>query len=124
MRAVLPTLRRRARSPTAILNHYRFYGFGPAGARGTLHSRYAGRGDHRHASHFGGDVAQTWESLRFLVYFTATAANAPACWWGHEMMRAGGGADDASELFTRVNQFGAWSPVFTSWGNDGSNNDW
>ena len=111
--------------PTAALNHYRFYNFSAApGLRGTQHSRYAGRGDHRHTSHFGGDVGQAWESLRFLIYFTATAANAPACWWGHEMMRAGGSVDDSAELFTRVNQFGAWSPIFTAWGNTGSNDDW
>jgi alpha-glucosidase (family GH31 glycosyl hydrolase) len=111
--------------PTAMINHYRFYNFSvAAGTRGTYHSRYAGRGDHRHSSHFGGDVDQTWESLRFMIYFTATAANAPACWWGHEMMRNGGGINDNSELFTRVNQFGAWSPIFTSWGNVGENNDW
>ena len=40
------------------------------------------------------------------------------------MMRQGGGINDNSELFTRVNQFGAWSPIFTSWGNGGENNDW
>jgi alpha-glucosidase (family GH31 glycosyl hydrolase) len=111
--------------PTALLNHYRFYNFTTApGTRGTYHSRYAGRGDHRHASHFGGDVLQNWDSLRFLIFFTASAANAPVCFWGHEMMRDGGGIDDNSELFTRVNQYGAWSPIFTSWGNVNSNNDW
>lgn len=111
--------------PTAMINHYRFYNFSVApGTRGTYHSRYAGRGDHRHSSHFGGDVDQTWESLRFMIYFTATAANAPACWWAHEMMRNGGAINDNSELFTRVNQMGAWSPIFTSWGNSGQNNDW
>lgn len=40
------------------------------------------------------------------------------------MMRNGGGINDNSELFTRVNQMGAWSPIFTSWGNSGQNNDW
>jgi hypothetical protein len=111
--------------PTAALNHYRFYNFSAApGIRGSTHSRYAGRGDHRHASHFGGDVNQVWDSLRFMIFFTATAANAPACWWGHEMMRNGGGVGDNAELFTRVNQFGAWSPIFTSWGNTGEDNDW
>jgi len=59
-----------------------------------------------------------------MLYFTATAANAPACWWGHEMMRAGGSATDSEELFLRVNQMGAWGPTFTSWGNGGQNNDW
>ena len=115
--------------PTALLNHYRFYSCLPAGGsggstRGTQHSRYAGRGDHRHASAFGGDVAETWQSLAFMVDFTKTAANAPLCWWGHEMMRSGGGVNDSSELFARTNQFGAWSPIFTSWGNGGQNNDW
>ena len=111
--------------PTAMINHHRFYNFSSApGTRGSTHSRYAGRGDHRHTSHFGGDVAQTWESLRFMLFFTATAANAPACWWGHEMMRNGGGVTDNEELFLRVNQMGAWGPTFTSWGNGGQNNDW
>lgn len=111
--------------PTAMLNHYRFYSCSPAaGTRGTIHSRYAGRGDHRHTSHFGGDVDETWASLAFMVDFTKTAANAPACWWGHEMMRNGGGINDSSELFVRTNQFGAWSPIFTSWGNSGENNQW
>jgi alpha-glucosidase (family GH31 glycosyl hydrolase) len=112
--------------PTAILNHYRFYnctGSG-RGTRGTLHSRYAGRGDHRHTSHFGGDVDESWASLQFMIDFTKTAANAPACWWGHEMMRQGGGINQNSELFVRTNQFGAWSPTFTSWGNSGENNFW
>ena len=113
--------------PTALLNHYRFYSChnsAAPNARGTLHSRYGGRGDHRHTSHFGGDVVESWPSLAFMVYFTKTAANAPACWWGHEMMRAGGGINDNSELFVRTNQFGAWGPIFTSWGNGGENNIW
>jgi alpha-glucosidase (family GH31 glycosyl hydrolase) len=108
--------------PTALLNHHRFYSCRPAdGMRGTLHSRYAGRGDHRHTSAFGGDVNESWESLRFMIDFTKTAANAPLCWWGHEMMRQGGGINDNSELFVRTNQFGSWSPIFTSWGNGGEN---
>ena len=38
-------------NPTAVLNHYRFYTCKPsADSRGTLHSRYSGRGDHRHTS--------------------------------------------------------------------------
>lgn len=108
-----------------MLNHYRFYNCTPApGFRGTHHSRYSGRGDHRHTSAFGGDVQQTWESLQFMIDFTKTAANAPLCWWGHEMMRSGPKVSDNAELFTRTNQFGAWSPIFTSWGNIYENNLW
>ena len=101
--------------PTALLNHYRFHNASAVrGTRGTQHSRYAGRGDHRHTSAFGGDVNQSWESLAFMIKFTATAANTPLCWWGHEMMRSGAGVADNVELFTRVLQFGAWSPIFTT----------
>ena len=69
--------------PTAMLNHFRFFNCSGTGrgTRGTLHSRYAGRGDHRHTSHFGGDVDESWASLQFMIDFTKTAANAPACWW-------------------------------------------
>jgi alpha-glucosidase (family GH31 glycosyl hydrolase) len=59
-----------------------------------------------------------------MIDFTKTAANAPLCWWGHEMMRTGSKVSDNAELFTRTNQFGAWSPVFTSWGNADQNNLW
>jgi hypothetical protein len=111
-------------NPTAMLNHYRFYNASINGARGSQHSRYAGRGDHRHASAFGGDVNESWASLIFMIDFTKTAANTPLCYWGHEMMRQGGSINDNSELFTRTNQFGAWSPIFTSWGNGGENNLW
>jgi alpha-glucosidase (family GH31 glycosyl hydrolase) len=40
------------------------------------------------------------------------------------MMRQGGDINQNSELFVRTNQFGAWSPIFTSWGNSGQNNYW
>jgi alpha-glucosidase (family GH31 glycosyl hydrolase) len=40
------------------------------------------------------------------------------------MMRQGGGINQNSELFVRTNQFGAWGPIFTSWGNGGENNMW
>ena len=64
--------------PTAVLNHHRFYNFSSApGTRGTYHSRYAGRGDHRHTSHFGGDVDQTWESLQFMIYCKVHNAISP-----------------------------------------------
>ncbi len=58
-----------------------------------------------------------------MIEFTAVAANVLVGYWGHEMMRAGGAVTDESEIFVRLMQFGAWSPVFTSWGNDGMNNN-
>ena len=39
------------------------------------------------------------------------------------MMNDGSVDDGEDELFTRVMQFGAFSPVFTNWGNNGSDDD-
>jgi alpha-glucosidase (family GH31 glycosyl hydrolase) len=44
-----------------------------------------------------------------MVYFTTTASNVLFGWWGHEMMSNGD-----EELFTRVIQFGAMSPICTA----------
>ena len=113
-------------TPTMVLNHYRFMNYSASGMsniRGLTHSRYPGLGGHRYPSLFGGDVIQSWPSLQFMIQFTTVAANILAGYWGHEMMRNGGSASDNTELFVRVMQFGSWSPVFTSWGNYGSNNN-
>jgi alpha-glucosidase (family GH31 glycosyl hydrolase) len=110
-------------NPTMLLNHYRFYNYSGSAKRGLIHSRWGGLGGHRYFSGFGGDVRNNFASLNFMVYFTATAANV-AFSWGHEMMIA---VDDATplayEVFVRTMQFGALSPVFTSWGNKDEPND-
>lgn len=67
---------------------------------------------------FGGDVIQSWESLAYMIYFTQTASNVLFGWWGQEIMQR---ADP--ELFTRVIQFGAMSPIYTNWGNNGSDDN-
>eukprot|EP00048_Salpingoeca_helianthica_P017615 m.238166 g.238166 ORF g.238166 m.238166 type:complete len:1023 (+) comp21632_c0_seq1:109-3177(+) len=111
-------------TPTMLLNHVRFMNYSGSARRGLIHSRFGGLGSHRYPTFFGGDVAVgNWDSLKFMIQFTATAANVLVGWWGHEMMRSGGGLGDNSEVFVRLMQFGAWSPVFTSWGNDGQNNN-
>lgn len=106
-------------TPTMILNHYRFMNYSQPGSpvRGNLHSRYGGLGSHRYPSQFGGDVNESWTSIQFMVEFTTTASNVLVAHWGHEMMRAGGGPDINTELFLRTMQFGAYSPIFTNWGN-------
>lgn len=53
-----------------------------------------------------------------MVYFTQTASNVLFGWWGQEIMQA---ADP--ELFTRVIQFGAMSPIYTNWGNNNSDDN-
>ncbi len=53
-----------------------------------------------------------------MIYFTTTAANVLFGWWGHEMMQLQNApeTDAVLELFTRVMQFGAFSPIYTNWG--------
>lgn len=111
--------------PTFFLNHLRFQNYSQPGSRtrGTMHSRFAGWGSHRYASGFGGDVGLDLPSLQFMVYFTATASNALFGWWGHEMMRNGGSPSDSVEQFVRFMQFGAASPIYTNWGNIGSDDN-
>ena len=103
-----------------LLNHYRFTNYSGSPRRGLIHSRFGGLGNHRYATGFGGDVRQSWESIKFMVYFTATASNVLFGYWAQEMMNADGRTDQ-DELFTRVMQMGAWGPIYTNWGNSGSN---
>lgn len=106
-------------NPTLVLNHYRFQNYSGSMRRGLLHSRFGGWGSHRYATGFGGDVAHSWDTLNYMVYFTLTASNVLFSWWGHEMMETPG----QDELFTRYIQFGAYSPIYTNWGNNGSDDD-
>ncbi len=110
-------------NPTMLLNHYRYHNYTGSGKRGLIHSRWGGLGGHRYFSGFGGDVRNNFASLVFMVYFTQTAANV-AFSWGHEMMIATNDTSAAAyEVFVRTMQFGALSPVFTSWGNKEEPND-
>lgn len=112
-------------NPTFMLNHYRFMNYSGSAKRGLLHSRWGGLGNHRYVSGFGGDVVQSWESLQFMIYFTATATNVLFGYWGHEMMALQNAplSPPVLELFARVMQFGAFSPIYTNWGNDGSDDN-
>ena len=123
-------------NPTMLFNHYRTFNPQPlhpsimakirpkAILRGATHSRFGGLGGHRYPTQFGGDVTQSWSSLDFFPYHVSTAANVLVSYWAEEIMN-GQGSVVNQQLFTRVIQFGAWSPVFTTWGNKNNpNNLW
>ena len=84
-------------NPTIWLNHLRFTHTNPTvdnstALRGQILSRFGGLGNHRYAVGFGGDVEQSWASLKFMIYFTATATNVLFCYWGqgtHSAVPAG-----------------------------------
>ena len=61
--------------PLLWLNHLHFQDSTRRGKRPMLYSRWGGLGNHRYPIGFSGDTYATWDSLRFLPYFTATAAN-------------------------------------------------
>jgi len=51
--------------------------------RPLIFHRYGGLGNHRYQIGFSGDTLSTWDSLAFLPYFTATAANVGFGYWSH-----------------------------------------
>ena len=74
---------------------------------------------------FGGDVVEDWASLAFLPRHVSTAANALVAYWAEEINAGGYRTPNDRQFFTRLIQFGAWSPVFTSFGNaQQPNNFW
>ena len=73
-------------------------------------SRYSGLGAHRYPLGFSGDTHITWETLKYLPYFTANASNIGFTWWSHDIGGHQGGKKD-NELYVRSVQFGVFSPV-------------
>lgn len=95
--------------PLWALNHYHFLDRRETGVPLIL-SRYCGAGAHRYPLGFSGDTIVTWETLRYLPYFTATASNAGYTWWSHDIGGHMGGYKD-DELYVRFLQFGVFSPI-------------
>jgi hypothetical protein len=95
-------------NPLPWLNHLHFQDAARRGTRPLLYSRYGGLGGHRYPIGFSGDTLARWEMLRFLPYFTATAANVGFGWWSHDI--GGHIGVDEPELYARWVQFGALSP--------------
>jgi len=96
--------------PLTWLNHLHFNDIKRKGKRPMLYSRWGGLGNHRYYVGFSGDTYETWDSLAFQPFFTATAANVLYGWWSHDIGGHMGGTITA-EMYTRWVQFGALSPV-------------
>lgn len=78
--------------------------------RPLIYHRWGGLGNHRYQIGFSGDTYNTWKSLQFQPYFTATSSNVGWGYWGHDL----GGffkGEEEPELFTRWIQFGIFSPI-------------
>jgi alpha-glucosidase (family GH31 glycosyl hydrolase) len=98
--------------PLWYLNHLHSADLARGGKKRPINfSRWGDNGSHRYPVGFSGDTLATWSSLKYQIYFTATASNIGYGWWSHDI---GGFAqhwrDD--ELYTRWVQFGCFSPIF------------
>ncbi len=96
--------------PLWSLNHYHYLDIAENHAAPLILSRYAGIGSHRYPLGFSGDTAVTWDTLRYLPYFTATASNVGYTWWSHDI----GGhmcGEQGNELYLRHIQYGVFSPI-------------
>ena len=96
--------------PLWALNHYHYLDNKAGHGDGLILSRYAGPGSHRYPLGFSGDTIVTWKSLRYVPYFTATAANIGYNWWSHDIGGHMWGVKD-DELYLRYVQFGVFSPI-------------
>ncbi len=96
--------------PLWSLNHYHYHDNAENHFSPLILSRYAGIGSHRYPLGFSGDTAITWDTLRYLPEFTATASNIGYTWWSHDI----GGhmmGENNFELFLRHAQYGVFSPI-------------
>lgn len=96
--------------PLWSLNHYHFMDIAANGEKPLILSRYAGIGSHRYPIGFSGDAYITWNTLKYLPFFTATASNVGYTTWSHDIGGHMWGATDG-ELYLRSVQFGVFSPI-------------
>lgn len=92
------------------LNHYHYLDSDRGDKRPLILSRFCGEGSHRYPLGFSGDTSINWATLRFMPYFTATAANVGYTWWSHDIGGHHWFAKD-DQLYLRWLQFGVFSPI-------------
>lgn len=101
---------RKGVDPLLLLNHYHFLNSERKGEKGVILSRFCGAGAQRYPLGFSGDTMITWDTLKYLPYFTSTASNIGYGWWSHDI----GGhfyGEKCDELYLRSVQYGVFSPV-------------
>ena len=96
--------------PLWALNHYHYLDHKYNHKDALILSRYSGIGAHRYPVGFSGDTFITWETLKYLPYFTFTASNVGYSWWSHDIAGHMCGIMD-EQLYLRHVQFGVFSPI-------------
>lgn len=96
--------------PLWSLNHYHYLDGKRKSEQPLILSRFSGIGSHRYPVGFSGDTVISWETLKYLPYFTATASNIGYTYWSHDI----GGhmlGTMSQELYLRHIQYGVFSPI-------------
>ena len=91
------------------LNHFQYQDINRE-KRGIILSRYSGIGSHRYPLGFSGDTIQTFDVLKFVIYFTATSSNIGYTFWSHDIGGHHAGKRDP-ELYIRWLQFALYNPI-------------
>lgn len=65
---------------------------------------------HRYPVLYAGVETVSWETLKKIPFYNASAANLGVSWWSHDIGGFHEGTED-SELFTRFVQMGTFSPI-------------
>ncbi len=97
-------------NPLWTINHYHYLDISSNSVTPIILSRYGGIGSHRYPVGFSGDTSITWNTLKFLPYFTATSSNIGYTWWSHDIGGHHAGITDP-QLYLRFLQFGVFSPI-------------
>ena len=79
--------------------------------RPLLLTRNTGVAAHRDGVLYSGETVTSWETLRYLPFYNASASNIGLSWWSHDVGGFKDGVEDA-ELYMRYVQFATYSPIF------------
>ncbi|MBE6148422.1 MAG: DUF5110 domain-containing protein [Firmicutes bacterium] len=94
------------------LNHYHIQDFKQSEyKRPMLLTRNSGVAAHRNGVLYSGETVVSWDTLKYLPFYNASASNIGLSWWSHDVGGFKDGAEDA-ELYMRYAQFATFSPIF------------
>lgn len=96
----------------SALNYYHFNDYKKyKSRRGMLLARNGGASSHTTPIHYSGRTLVSWDTLKLLPNYNATASNIGLTWWSHDVGGYKDGIEDA-ELYMRGIQFATYSPIF------------
>ena len=102
-----------------ILKHYLYYdGFRFENKRPLISAYNYVTAPHRYPILYAGKSIVSWDTLKKIPSFNASATNSGVSFWSHDIGGTTGGIED-SELFIRSIQLGVFSPIMRLGSDDG-----